>query len=112
MRSFLKDLGIEITEPIAIRTDASAAIGIANRVGIGKVRHIEVNQLWLQEKVYQGEITIHKVKGEENIADALTKNVERKTLEEHIRLAGVEIRIDRHPLAPVVEAEFEEEIEE
>ena len=44
----ISHLGIEI------KTDASAAIGIASRRGLGRVRHIEVAQLWIQEKVAQG----------------------------------------------------------
>ena len=49
IESLMKDLGVEDTGSIAIKTDASAAVGIGSRIGIGKVRHIEVNQLWLQE---------------------------------------------------------------
>ena len=62
-----------------MKSDASAAIGIANRIGIGKVRHIEVNQLWLQDKVSKKEITI-KVPTEENLADALTKPVKAEVI--------------------------------
>ena len=43
MKAFLGDLVID--HRIRIRTDASAAKGIATRKGLGKVRHIEVNQL-------------------------------------------------------------------
>ena len=46
-----------------VRTDASAAEGIAKRKGIGKIRHIDVSQLWIQEKVAEGVIRIVKVKG-------------------------------------------------
>ena len=50
IRSMLMDLGVDEGR-IILKTDASAALGVAQRLGIGKVRHIEVNQLWLQEKV-------------------------------------------------------------
>jgi hypothetical protein len=36
---------------VRLKTDASAAKGIASRNGLGKARHIEVTQLRLQEKV-------------------------------------------------------------
>ena len=36
---------------IQVKSDASAAVGIAMRRGLGKVRHIDVSQLWLQEKI-------------------------------------------------------------
>ena len=48
IRSLLADWGIQ--RRIRIKTDASVAKSIASRRGVGKVRHIEVNQLWLQEK--------------------------------------------------------------
>ena len=99
-RSLLEDLLVSPEEPIEIKSDASAAIGIANRVGAGKVRHIEVNQLWLQEKVFKGEIVITKVKGEQNLADASTKMVDAKTLSDHIQGIGPVVSNDRHPLAP------------
>ena len=44
----LLDFGVVIDEPIEVKPDGSAAIGIAQRRGMGKVRHIETNQLWLQ----------------------------------------------------------------
>ena len=50
IRSLAADMGIKFESPIAIKSDASAAIGISSRLGIGKVRHIEVKQLWVQEK--------------------------------------------------------------
>ena len=43
VRALMEDLGWEYPNSIELRTDASAAIGIANRIGVGKVRHIEVS---------------------------------------------------------------------
>ena len=76
MESLLRDLGMQDTGKIALHTDASAAIGISNRIGIGKVRHIEVNQLWLQEKVAAGKFQVIKVPTDSNLADAFTKGVD------------------------------------
>ena len=53
--------------------DAEAARAIAPRQGIGKVRHLEVRYLWLQDKVRRGKIKLVKVWGKENPADVLTK---------------------------------------
>ena len=107
-----RDMGMNFTGKIMLNADASAAIGIANRVGIGKVRHIEVNQLWLQDKVYSGEIGILKVKSEENMADALTKALACKGIEEHIVGVSAEIRMGRHPLAPKVECKSVDDFDE
>ena len=54
-QSLLGDL--EVEAKIKILEDSSAAKGIAERTGLGKVRHIEVNQLWIQEKVRDGKNT-------------------------------------------------------
>ena len=56
LQSVLKDFNIDCG--ITLKSDASAAIAISNRRGLGKVRHIEVCQLWLQDKVrYEKEIS-------------------------------------------------------
>ena len=48
--NMLCDLGVKVPTSITLRSDASAAIGIASRKNMGRVRHIEVAQLWLQSK--------------------------------------------------------------
>ena len=58
--------------PLELRTDASAARGVILRQGVGKVRHLQVKQLWLQENVAAGELTIAKIPRADNCADALT----------------------------------------
>ena len=63
-------LGDHLT--LELRTDASAARGVILRQGDGKVRHIQVKQLWLQESVAAGELSIVKIPRVENCSDALT----------------------------------------
>jgi len=103
IQSLMRELGIHMENPIELKSDASAAIGISNRIGSGKIRHIEVTQLWLQEKVSSGEIVLTKVGTDENLADALTKGVDSATLMFHVKGVGMELRQDRHKLAPVLE---------
>ena len=98
----LADMGIKVE--IRIRTDASAAKGIASRRGLGKIRHIEVHQLWFQEKDSRGEIQVMKVKGEGNLADALTKPLDGPGVQKHLGLTGQEIKLGRHSLTPDFEA--------
>ena len=57
----MSDLGINVR--IQIKSDASAAIGIASRRGLGKIRHLEVSQLWLQQRVASEDL--EKVKDSE-----------------------------------------------
>ena len=75
------------------------------------MRHIEVNQLWLQDKDRKKEMTVVKVPTEEYLADALTKGVESETLRFHVQGVGAEIRPDRHEMAPKTGEEEGEEKE-
>ena len=98
-------MGIKFECPIAIISGASAAIGINSRVGIGKARHIEVTQLWVQEKVANGEIVIEKVATEDDLADALTKAVDVHIIQKHVLGTRAEVLGGRHPLAPKIDEE-------
>ena len=69
------------------------------------MRHIEVNQLWLQDKVYSAEVILNKAKSDEHIADALTKVVVAETLGCHMDNNSGECRRDRHWMAPEVTEE-------
>ena len=88
---------------VRVSTDSSAAMGISKRRGLGKVRHIELNQLWLQEKVSSKEIEMRKVKGEDNVADALTKHLEQRNIARHMQDTGQSVQDGRHELAPATE---------
>ena len=48
MRSIGRDLGMELT--LTILTDAAAAVGIVRRRGLGRIRHLDVTDLWVHEK--------------------------------------------------------------
>ena len=54
-------------------TDSSAAKSFLSRRGLGKMKHIEVRDLWLQEEVLKGQVEVMKVLGTENPADLMTK---------------------------------------
>jgi len=82
------------------RSDASAAIGIVNRTGVGRLRHVRVQYLWLQDKVRARELEVDKVPGEDNPADLLTKNVPEVLLRKHIKELGYEALSDRAVSAP------------
>ena len=70
LKQFLREM--QIHKHLSIRGDSSAALGIVQRKGCGKVKHLAVKQLWLQEKVAEKEVTVIKIPRKENSADALT----------------------------------------
>ena len=54
-------------------TDANATLGIVNRQGLGKLRHVKVQYLWLQERVKIKDMKIIKAPGKDKSADLMTK---------------------------------------
>ena len=70
--SIFRDLGT--TMAVHVMGDASAALGIVRRQGLGKVRHLDTNWLWVQEKSRNKEVNFNKVKGSENPANMMTKS--------------------------------------
>ena len=57
----------------SVLVDSSAALAVVGRKGNGKLRHVKVGHLWIQEKSDTGEIVYRKVRGECNPADLMTK---------------------------------------
>ena len=96
-----KDLNIELN--LDIKTDATAAIGVCRRRGLGKIRHLAVADLWVQEKLRLKQFTLTKVPGASNPADLLTKHVDRQLLEKHLRTLGIFFDWGRSSDAPTIE---------
>ena len=98
MMSLAADFGMHLHG--RIHSDASAALGVVNRTGVGKLRHIRVQFLWIQDKVRLGELEVKKVPGKENPADLLTKNVDCNTMQRHLKELGFESLVTRAASAP------------
>ena len=77
------DFGLELEG--TLHTDSTAAIGMAYRAGLGKVRHLRVQYLWIQEKIANEELWVDKILGDDNPADAMTKGLPRKKTEQTCR---------------------------
>ena len=83
-QSILSDLGMNLD--IVIYTDATSGKAMASRRGLGKVRHIAVNELWIQEHVQNKTLMIKKIRNKFNPADLMTKYLTRmevQTIMEH-----------------------------
>ena len=98
LQSLAADLGIRLN--IKLFTDATAAIGICRRRGLGKVRHLHVSDLWIQDRLKRGDVSLTKVAGAENPADLLTKHVSRELMLKHMAAMGISSEIGRAGLAP------------
>ena len=80
--------------------DASAALGIIGRRGLGKLRHIDTQYLWVQKAAAEKSIDYRKMHGSKNPADILTKYVEAWRLQGHLPTLGVRTGTDRAATAP------------
>ena len=87
LQSVARDLGF--TLDLNIHSDATAAIGICRRRGMGKIRHLDVEDLWCQDKVRSGAVSLHKVLGAENPADIMTKYSPRDVLDKMLKKIGM-----------------------
>lgn len=97
-KAMANDLGIRVT--LHLRTGASATIGIRRRNDLGKTRHIDVSDLWIQDKLRSGAFKLNNVAGADNVADLLTKHVDSTTLERLLPLMGVQEETGRPQSAP------------
>ena len=92
LQAAARELGIEVDEvAVEAATDSSAAKSYASQRGAGRIRHVEVKQLWLQQAVAEGRFKLSKVAGQDNPADAMTKYQNRATLQKLLGMIGVEV---------------------
>ena len=49
-----------LCDHVAIKSDATAAIGMVHRLGLGKVRHLAVGALWVQHHARSGKFEFPK----------------------------------------------------
>jgi len=100
MTAYGRDLGLELQ--CELYCDSSAALGIAQRAGIGKVRHLRTQGLWVQEVRIAGRITYKKVLGSKNPADLLTKHMTAELSQQHLTTLNQVIVGGRAESAPTL----------
>ena len=98
LQSIAKDLGF--TYNIRVHSDATAALGMCRRRGLGKVRHLDVADLWAQAKVRTGVVQLVKVLGADNPADIMTKYTDRPILEKMLLKMNMHCLPGRAACAP------------
>ena len=70
LQQTLKEMGLDI--PVHVFGDSAPVVGILARKGTGRIKHLELRQLWLQEKTREGALTFTKIPRAHNVSDALT----------------------------------------
>ena len=61
---------------------------ILHRQGIGKLKHIGVAYLWVQDEIRSQRLRVHSVRNEENVADLGTKPLSKTLIAKHCFALG------------------------
>ena len=64
IKAIMEDMGYEVE--VRVHVDSSSAKSMASRTGLGKVRHMEVKFLWVQEAVRTRRVQLKKILGNRN----------------------------------------------
>ena len=78
VQSLAAEMGMAL--PIFVYSDSSAGRAMAQRRGVGKVKHIQIKNLFAQDVICGGQAAVRKVLGTLNCADLMTKHVDYETL--------------------------------
>ena len=77
-QSILAELGTPVE--LMLFADSNAARAITQKKGLGRMRHVEIRQLWLQSELREGRVQVQRVPTKQNVADILTKVLARARL--------------------------------
>ena len=78
-----EELGRQLV--VNIYGDSSANHGIIQRSGCGKVKHLSVRQLWLQQQQELGVCQNYKFPRLENISDLMTHHWSKQDADNHLK---------------------------
>ena len=84
------DLGIKIR--VRLHIDAAAALGILERQGVGRVRHLDIGVLWLQEQQLRRVVELTRVLSTESPPDLMTKHLAQESVNKYSNALGYEYR--------------------
>jgi len=75
--AFLRHVFAEVGAPVklTVLTDAMATLAFTQKTGVGRMRHLAIREMFVQEQVQKGLVTVRRVSGDENPADMLTKHM-------------------------------------
>ncbi len=87
VKTLLEEIGVLAT--LVVRCDSSSARAIVARRGMGRLKHISIRLLWLQDEVRSGAFVVDTVKSLANPADLFTKVAQRARHEQLCSLVGL-----------------------
>ena len=81
--------GLEGT--IRLGTDSSAAKSFVCRRGLGRMKHLQIRDLWLQKEVAEGRLVVFKTPGADNPADLMTKILGAEVIKRRLEAMSIEM---------------------
>ena len=85
-----QELGfVGLENSIRLGTDSSAAKSFVCRRGLGRMKHLQIRDLWLQKEVADGRLVVFKTPGETNPADLMTKVLAIGVVRERLEAMGI-----------------------
>ena len=105
LRSLLEDLGIKMD--IRLFADSSTSKAITNRTGLGKLRHVHTNELWLQQRVKETDLCHLKIKNIFKPADLMPKPQDAQTIRSHMETMDHKHEDGRSIVAPNLNAVYD-----
>jgi bacterioferritin-associated ferredoxin len=94
VKMLLEELG-DIVK-LEVYSDSTAGISAQSRLGMGKMKHVQLRNLFVQDKVRAGDMRLLKVGTDDNVSDIGTKPVDQKTLEKHLVSIGMAPTAEQH----------------
>ena len=88
IQSLARDLGISCR--LNQHLDASATMCLVNRRGLGMAKHVDTQNLWIQEASTAGRFVTKKVGTNVNPADMMTKPLAKPKIEQLMNIMGYE----------------------
>ena len=91
LSTLISEMGFsEVSSVVRVGTDSSAAKSFVCRRGLGRMRHLQIRDLWLQKEVAEGRVEVSKVHGQNNPADLMTKILNTKEIEDRLRMMSID----------------------
>ena len=84
----MMEIGVVIADHVQLFTDSSAAKSFVS----GKMKHLEIRDLWPQREVGLGKVVVNKVAGPRNPADLMTKFLKRWEIDLRLKLMVIRVR--------------------
>ena len=96
LRNLAAELGFSDLENVVhVGTDSSAAKSFVGRQGLGKMKHLEIRDLWLQKEVREGKVVVHKFLGTENPSDLGTNILNTAEISERLEGMNLEAVLEK-----------------